>query len=181
LNFTPTVLSNGLINLKLNPEVSELKRFAPNGQPIINTRNTTTTVEMRDGQSFAIAGLLRSAHFKTQDQVPWLGQLPVLGALFRSSSFQEDETDLVIIVTPRLVQPAPPGTPLKTPLDDTKGSNDVEFFMLGALEVNEKMRDGFASGAGIIGPFGHIINLPPKAGPAARVQAAPGKKHVVTK
>ncbi|HEX2555306.1 MAG TPA: type II and III secretion system protein family protein [Microvirga sp.] len=181
LNFTPTVLNNGIINLKLNPEVSEISGFTANGQPILDTRSATTTVEVRDGQSFAIAGLLRSVHIKNQQQVPWLGQVPVLGALFRSSAFQEEESDLVIIVTPRLVQPAPPGTPLKTPLDDPKASNDVEFFMLGALEVNDKMRDGFASGAGIIGPFGHIINLPPKAAPAVRVQTAPGKKHVVTK
>jgi pilus assembly protein CpaC len=135
---------------------------------------------MRDGQSFAIAGLLSSNHNKTTEQLPWLGQLPVLGALFRSSSFQEEETDLVIIVTPRLVQPSPPGRPLKTPLDDTKGSNDVEFFMIGALEVNDKMINGFASGAGIIGPYGHIINLPPKA-TAVAVRPAPGKRHVVTK
>jgi pilus assembly protein CpaC len=118
---------------------------------------------------------------KAQEQLPWIGQVPVLGALFRSSSFQEEESDLVVIITPRLAQPAPPGTPLKTPLDDSKGSNDAEFFLLGQLEVTDKMRDGFAAGAGVIGPFGHIINLPPKARPAVKVQPAPGKKHVVTK
>jgi pilus assembly protein CpaC len=181
LNFTPTVLSNGIINLKLNPEVSEIASVSARGVPILSTRKTTTTVELRDGQSFAIAGLLQSRHLKDQQQLPWIGQIPVLGALFRSSSFQENESDLVIIVTPRLVQPAPPGRPLKTPLDDAKGSNDVEFFMIGALEVNEKMQDGFASGAGIIGPFGHIINLPPKINPSVRVQPAQGKKHVITK
>jgi pilus assembly protein CpaC len=179
LNFTPTVLDNGIINLRLEPEVSEAD--LSRNPPAFTTRRAITTVEMRDGQSFAIAGLLSSNHSKSVEQLPWLGQVPVLGALFRSSSFQENETDLVIIVTPRLAQPAPPGTPLKTPLDDTKGSNDVEFFLLGQLEVNDKMRDGFVTGAGIIGPFGHIINLPPKARPAVKVQPAPGKKHVVTK
>jgi pilus assembly protein CpaC len=180
LYFTPTVLNNGLINLKLNPVVSEITGFSPRGEPILSSRSANTTIEMRDGQSFAIAGLLRSFHTKNQAQLPWIGQIPVLGALFRSSSFQEDESDLVIIVTPHLAQPTAPGRPLKTPLDDAKGSNDVEFFMIGALEVNDKMINGFASGNGIIGPYGHIINLPPKAA-AVAVRSAPGKRHVVTK
>ena len=181
LNFTPVVLNNGVINLRLSPEVSEIASITSNGTPVLTTRRTNTTVELRDGQSFAIAGLLQSRHLKSQEQLPWIGQVPILGTLFRSSNFREEESDLVVIVTPRLAKPAPPGTPLKTPLDDTRGSNDPEFFLLGQLEVNEKLRDGFASGAGIIGPYGHIINLPPKAHPAVRVQPAPGKKHVVTK
>jgi pilus assembly protein CpaC len=136
LNFTPTVLDNGLINLRLQPEVSDITGFSARGQPILAVRRTTTSVEVRDGQSFAVAGLLRTLHNKTQEQLPWIGQLPVIGALFRSSQFREEETDLVIIVTPRLVQPTKPGRPLATPLDKTKGSNDVEFFLLGALEVD---------------------------------------------
>ena len=106
--------------------------------------------------------LLQSVHTKNQDQIPWLGQLPVLGALFRSSSFQEQETDLVIIVTPRLVRPSKPGQHLRTPLDAAKPSNDMEFFLLGALEVDSDMQKRFAEGTGVIGPYGHIIELQPE-------------------
>ena len=138
LNFTPVVLDNGLINLKLEPEVSQIDpntvfRTALVEIPAFITRRASTTIEVRDGQSFAMAGLLQTLHTKSQDQLPWLGQVPVLGALFRSSSFQEEETDLVIIVTPHLVRPAKPGQPLRTSLDAAKPSNDAEFFLLGNL------------------------------------------------
>jgi pilus assembly protein CpaC len=108
-----------------------------------------------------MAGLLQSTHSKNQEQIPWLGQLPVIGTLFRSSAFQEQETDLVIIVTPRLVKPGRPGQPLRTPLDGKKPSNDLEFFLLGALEVDNDMQKRFAEGVGVIGPYGHIVELPP--------------------
>jgi pilus assembly protein CpaC len=167
LNFTPTVLDNGTINLKLEPEVSQVDENTtirtPNTEiPAFITRRASTTIEVRDGQSFAMAGLLQSIHTKNQDQLPWLGQLPVLGALFRSSSFQEEETDLVIIVTPHLVRPAKPGQPLRTPLDSAKPSNDAEFFLLGNLEVSSDMRRRFIEGAGVVGPYGHIVNLNPE-------------------
>jgi pilus assembly protein CpaC len=178
LNFTPTVLDNGLINLRLDPEVSEISSFSREGQPILSTRRLSTVVDVRDGQSFAVAGLLRSIHTKNQQQLPWLGQLPIIGALFRSSAFREEETDLVIIVTPRLVQPTKPGRPLATPLDKTKGSNDVEFFLLGALEVDNKTIKKFQDGTGVIGPYGHVVDLPnaktvrgqPKAATAPKTQ-----------
>ena len=167
LNFTPVVLDNGLINLKLEPEVSQIDentafRTGLIEIPAFITRRASTTIEIRDGQSFAMAGLLQSLHRKTQDQLPWLGQLPVLGALFRSSSFQEEETDLVIIVTPHLVRPARPGQPLRTPLDAAKPSNDVEFFLLGNLEVDSDMQRRFVEGTGVVGPFGHIVDLKPE-------------------
>jgi pilus assembly protein CpaC len=167
LNFTPVVLDNGLINLKLEPEVSQVDentaiRTGLISIPAFITRRASTSIEVRDGQSFAMAGLLQSTHRKTQEQIPWLGQVPVLGALFRSSSFQEEETDLVIIVTPRLVQPARPGQPLRTPLDAARPANDVEFFLLGRLEVDGDMRRRFAEGAGVSGPFGHIVDLKPE-------------------
>jgi pilus assembly protein CpaC len=178
LNFTPTVLDNGLINLRLEPEVSDISGYTPRGQPLLSIRRATTNIEVRDGQSFAVAGLLRSVHTKNQEQLPWLGQLPVIGALFRSSAFREDETDLVIIVTPRLVQPTKPGRPLATPLDKTKPSNDVEFFLLGALEVDNKTIKKFQDGTGVIGPYGHVVDLPsakpakgqPKAATAPKTQ-----------
>jgi pilus assembly protein CpaC len=119
-------------------------------------------IEVRDGQSFAMAGLLQSTHTKNQDQIPWLGQVPILGALFRSSSFQEQETDLVIIVTPHLVRPSKPGQQLKTPLDSSKPANDVEFFLFGKLEVDGDTKRRFADGTGIIGPYGHIVEVQPE-------------------
>lgn len=139
LGFTPTVLGNGLINLKIEPEVSEID---PNNTLVVNdttipglvTRRAKTTVELRDGQSFAIAGLLQANHAKASRQLPWIGSVPVLGALFRSASYEKNETDLVIIVTPRLVKPAAPGQPLITPLDKHAPSNDVEFFLNGRTE-----------------------------------------------
>ncbi len=168
LNFTPVVLDNGLINLKLEPEVSQIDptttvRTGSIEVPAFISRRATTTIELRDGQSFAMAGLLQTVHTKEQEQVPYLGQVPVLGALFRSSSYQKQETDLVIIVTPRLVRPTDPGVRLKTPLDGARPSNDPEFLLLGMLEVNDDMLRRFASGDGIIGPYGHIIELQTEA------------------
>ncbi len=167
LNFTPTVLDNGLINLKLEPEVSPVDKsvrintgFIP--IPAFITRRASTMIEVRDGQSFAIAGLLQSTHTKNQDQIPCLGKAPILGALFRSSSFQEQETDLVIIVTPHLLRPAKLGQPLKTPLDSSNPANDVESFLFGKLEVDNDTKRRFADGTGIIGPYGHIVEVHPE-------------------
>lgn len=139
LAFTPTVLSNGQINLKIEPEVSEIDpnntlRVNDTTIPGLVTRRAKTTVELRDGQSFAIAGLLQANHAKAQRQLPWIGQVPVLGALFRSASYERRETDLVIIVTPRLVQPAGPGQRLITPFDKDVPGNDVDFFLKGKQE-----------------------------------------------
>jgi len=168
LNFTPVVLGESLISLTMEHEVSQVDptttvRTGAVEVPAFTTRRARTEIDLRDGQSFAIAGLLQVNNVKTQDQVPYLGQVPVLGALFRSSSFQKEETDLVIIVTPRLVQPAGPETPLKTPLDQNRPSNDAEFFLLGMLEVDDEMLEGFANGTGVVGPYGHIIELDPEA------------------
>jgi pilus assembly protein CpaC len=99
-------------------------------------RRSQTTLELRDGQSFAMAGLLYTNHYKNQSQLPWIGEVPVLGTLFRSAAFQRRETDLVIIVTPRLVKPARPGQHLATPFDKRLPSNDVEFFLAGQQEVS---------------------------------------------
>ncbi|MEE1656968.1 type II and III secretion system protein family protein [Microvirga sp. CF3062] len=167
LTFTPTVLENGLINLKLEPEVSQVDDsvrvdLGAISIPAFITRRASTSIEVRDGQSFAMAGLLQTVHTKNQEQLPWLGQLPIVGALFRSSGFQEQETDLVIIVTPRLVKPAKPGQPLRTPLDGSKPSNDIEFFLMGSLEVDSGMQKRFAEGEGVIGPYGHIVEIQPE-------------------
>ncbi|QDM39624.1 type II and III secretion system protein family protein [Altererythrobacter sp. TH136] len=113
LGFTPTVLSDKVISLVVEPEVSSIDSSASvtvNGLtvPGLQTRRASTTVELRDGESFAIAGLLRNDYQTTVRQLPLLGNIPILGALFRSSSFQKGETELLIVVTPRLVAPIRP-------------------------------------------------------------------------
>ncbi|MEO6396653.1 MAG: type II and III secretion system protein family protein [Devosia sp.] len=159
LVFVPVVLEGDRIQIKLTPEVSGIGGFTDAGDPIFNTRNLDATVELRDGQSFSVAGLLQNETKLTQNQLPWLGDVPVLGSLFRSSSFQKQETELVVIVTPRLVQPATPGQVVATPFDQTVVANDPEFFALGKLEVTSKMIKDFQTGAGIAGPYGYIIDL----------------------
>jgi pilus assembly protein CpaC len=164
LLFTPVVLDDSKINLRLNPEVSEVDpttsvRLDDIEIPAFTTRKASTVVELRDGQSFAIAGLLQANNRKLQSQIPWLSQLPVLGALFRSSSYIKNETDLVIIVTPRLVRPAAPGEQLATPLDKTRPANDPEYFLLGELEVTKDMVRAYEQGAGVAGPYGHMLDV----------------------
>ncbi len=160
LAFTPIVLDNGLVNLQIEPEVSELDRSVTvNGNPGFISRKADATIELRDGQSFAMAGLLQSINASDVQQLPWLGQVPVLGALFRSTSYQKRESDLVIVVTPRIVRPASPDEKLRSPLDQTRPGNDVDIFLLGMLEVDKNMLRTFREGTGIIGPYGHVIDL----------------------
>lgn len=114
LGFTPTVLGDKVINLVIEPEVSSIDPSASitiNGLvvPGLQTRRASTTIELRDGESFAIAGLLRRDFQTTVRQLPLLGSLPIIGTLFRSSGFQKGETELLIVVTPRLVAPIKPG------------------------------------------------------------------------
>lgn len=144
LAFTPTVLADGLINLKIEPEVSQLDptnvvRVGGIDIPSLIVRRAHTTIELRDGQSFAIAGLLQSINSADQHQLPWLGSIPVLGALFRSANYQKKETDLAIIVTPRLVRPLRPGDMVRTALDNTLPANDVDFFLHGRSELTLDM------------------------------------------
>jgi pilus assembly protein CpaC len=155
LAFTPTVLDDGLINVKIEPEVSELDptttiRVENVEVPSLIIRRAQTTIELRDGQSFAVAGLLSANNFKNQKQLPWIGEVPVLGTLFRSAAFQKKETDLVIIVTPHLVKPVRPGEKLATPLDGRVSSNDREFFLRGQQEVKVGRPQAF---------HGHILDL----------------------
>ncbi len=159
LVFTPTVLDGKRIQIKLTPEVSGIGGFTDAGDPIFNTRTLDATVELRDGQSFSVAGLLQNETKLNQNQLPWIGNVPVLGSLFKSSSYQKNDTELVVIVTPRLVRPAMPGQVLASPLDAAMTANDVEFFALGQMEVTPKMKQNFQSGAGVSGPFGFIIDL----------------------
>ena len=164
LKFRPTVLNSGIINLSINPTVSELDftnavTVSGTTVPSLIERSATTTIELRDGQSFAIAGLLQAHNARNVSQLPWIGSVPVLGTLFRSSSYQKDETDLVIIVTPSFVQPAPPGARIATPYDNTVPSNDVDFFLMGQTEQKKKYNDYVATGGGIQGPYGYMLGV----------------------
>jgi len=128
LSYTPTVLANGRISLRVRPEVSELgPSVIQNGSsvPTITTRRAETTVELGSGQSFMIAGLLRNTTQNTAQKLPGAGDIPVLGALFRSTGFQRGETELVIVVTPYLVQPVDANS-IKLPTDGYQAPNDVQ-------------------------------------------------------
>ncbi|RNF30104.1 outer membrane channel protein, partial [Massilia aurea] len=115
-----TVLAGGRINLKVAPEVSELSRegigITANGitgtaiMPLVTTRRASTTVQLHDGQSFAIGGLVRNNLIANMKGLPGLGDIPVLGALFRSTDYQQDRTELVFVITARLVKPLPGGS-----------------------------------------------------------------------
>jgi pilus assembly protein CpaC len=166
LTFVPTVLANGIINLRLVPSVSELdftQAIQTSGFiiPSITKREARTTIELRDGQSFAIAGLLQARNHRDISQLPWIGSVPVLGALFRSAAYQQLETDLVVIVTPHLVAPSVPGQRLASPLDNYLPTNDVDFFLMGDMEQKKKFRDYITSGGDIQGPYGHMIRSSP--------------------
>jgi pilus assembly protein CpaC len=125
--------------------------------PALIVRRANTTVELRDGQSFVIGGLLQNTTQASQEQLPWLGDVPILGALFSSRSYQKNETDLAIIVTPRLVRPARPGDALTTPLDKTLPGNDIDFFLMGKAEIRkeaQRIADGATQPM-----IGHILDI----------------------
>jgi pilus assembly protein CpaC len=139
LAFTPTVLADGVINMIVQPEVSSID---PSASVTINnlvipglqTRRAKTVLEIRDGESFAMAGLIRKDFQDTIRQVPLLGSLPIIGALFRSTGFQHEETELVIIVTPRLVQPVRAGS-LKAPTDRVGPPNEADLLLNGRTDT----------------------------------------------
>ncbi len=139
LAFTPTVLADGMIHMIVAPEVSSIDRTASiviNNLTIpgLATRRAKTVVELRDGESFALAGLLRNDFQDTVRQFPGLGSIPIIGTLFRSTNFQREETELVIIVTPRLVKPVRAGM-LKAPTDRVKEPNEAELLLLGRTDT----------------------------------------------
>ncbi|HEU4844800.1 MAG TPA: type II and III secretion system protein family protein [Burkholderiaceae bacterium] len=150
VKFTPTVLDGGRINLKVAPEVSDLNKegvgVTATGVnttailPSFTTRRATTTVQLFDGQSFAIGGLIKNNVTTSIKAFPGLGEIPVLGALFRSSDFQTDRTELVFIVTPHLVQPLP--ADYKLPTDGYIQPSRGEFFLQGKLEGQPPAQSG---------------------------------------
>ncbi|WP_343346685.1 type II and III secretion system protein family protein [Sphingomicrobium sp. XHP0239] len=167
LSFTPIVLADGRISMRVAPEVSELSNdgaISLNGYtvPSITTRRAETTVELGSGQSFMIGGLLRQNAQNTINKTPFLGDLPILGALFRSTSFRKNETELVIIVTPYLVNPV--SGQLPTPVDGYRHPNVFEH------QLEGKTYTGVSGPAGVT-PTARIGNAPR---PAASVPVQPG-------
>jgi pilus assembly protein CpaC len=141
LKFSPTVLDGSRVNLKLVSEVSELSQtgspFTTVGNvtsilPSLTTRRVDTTVQLNDGQSFAVAGLIRNNVTETLKKFPGLGDVPILGMLFRSSEFQKDQTELVFIVTPRLVKPT--ATTAALPTDVHVEPSRTDALIMGASE-----------------------------------------------
>jgi pilus assembly protein CpaC len=169
LSFTPTVLAQDFINLELFTEVSEID---PNTSiladelviPGLKVRRAETTIELGDGQSFAIAGLLQEDFEDAVRQFPILGDVPVLGALFRSAAWRSGQTELVVIVTPHLVRPVRPGS-LLSPDELFDPPTQAELFLMGRTEGGGKpgkpgqgaAPPGLANAAGIVGPYGYIL------------------------
>jgi pilus assembly protein CpaC len=167
LSFTPTVLSNDRISMRVSPEVSEIDfstAVASGGVavPGITTRRLSTTIELADGQSFAIGGLLQSDVRQLVTKLPILGDIPVLGALFRSTKFQKNETELIIIATVHLVKPLDMSRQT-LPTDQYVEPDDFEFYLLGRTEgagrgtMPAATPKGSPAAGGMEGNFGHIL------------------------
>ncbi|SFJ63748.1 type II and III secretion system protein family protein [Bradyrhizobium sp. Gha] len=163
LEFVPTVLNNNQINVRVKPEVSELSSEGEvkiNGMavPALSTRRASTVVELASGQSFAIGGLIRRNFNTDIDEFPWLGDVPILGALFRSSSFQKRETELVIIVTPYIVRPGPNPNRMSTPSERISPPSDAGRILTNTVARPPRDRDApRASAPGLTGSAGFII------------------------
>ena len=167
LDFIPTVLSGERIALKVAPEVSQLSesgailidRFSI---PSLTTRRAETSVELASGQSLAIAGLIQNNMRTDAQKFPGLGDIPILGALFRSNGFRRNETELVIIVTPYLVRPVLPVARLATPVDGLIPANDVDRYHRGKI-YREQVGPGSSrpvapAASGLIGPAGFALD-----------------------
>jgi pilus assembly protein CpaC len=139
------VLGDGRIRLKLTPEVSDLDFSSPlviegSRIPIVNKRTVTTTIELADGQTFAIAGLLDHQVTASKDVTPLLGDIPILGALFRSVSYNRKETELVVLVTPKLVEPMNPSQVPALPGETWRHPNEADLFLNQDLGGQEPVR-----------------------------------------
>jgi len=165
LNFIPRVVDKDLINLELEAAVSAIDTsngIAINGFEIdaFSRRETSTTVEMRDGESFAIAGLIEDEFLDNAGQMPWLGDVPVLGALFRSASYQRSQTELVIIVTAHLVTPTR-GEALALPTDRVKPPSEKDLFLFGATSSTDRVSRGAAGEVAkqdFSGSYGYVMD-----------------------
>lgn len=161
LEFTPTVVAEDIINLDLAATVSSIDATVPGaeGVPGLRTREASTVVEMRDGESFAIAGLLQDDFRDQIGRVPWLGDIPVLGALFRSASYQREQSELVIIVTAHLVQPVR-GEALALPTDRITIPTENELFLQGRLNGGPRAGTAEADVAAqdFSGSYGYVMD-----------------------
>jgi pilus assembly protein CpaC len=172
LDFTPTVLKDGLVSLDIAPEVSSIDASASYNigeisVPGFIVRRARTSVDLKNGQSFMIAGLLQSQNDITTSRLPGLGKLPVLGPLFSSKSYQRRETDLVIIVTPYLVKPVDPSKKLLEPTDGTQPASNVDYFLNNTEEVKASdanramaMASGSTAQPAPVTTVGHFLDLP---------------------
>jgi pilus assembly protein CpaC len=138
MSFTPRVVDGDVINLEIAAAVSSIdtaNAYESDSFSVsaFKKRSTSTTVEMRDGESFAIAGLLQDDFTDLSSQIPWLGDVPVLGALFRSAEFERKQTELVIIITPHLVSPVK-GQALALPTDRVKPPTESDLFLYGKVQ-----------------------------------------------
>lgn len=146
LNFTPVVMTNDRMSILVNPEVSTLNFSNPiqvSGftYPILDTRRAEATVELGSGQTFVLAGLLRNDTNNNVTKLPGAGDIPILGALFRSQRFQNNQTELVILVTPYVVRPISEANKAQTPLDGFNPPSDIERMLLGNLYQQEEMKE----------------------------------------
>ena len=159
--FTPTVVDGDIINVKIAATVSSIDTsvavqaggFSING---FKTRLTSTTVEMRDGESFAIAGLLQDDFRDLNGQVPWLGDIPVLGSLFRSAEYQRAQSELVIIITPHLVTPTR-GEALALPTDRVRLPTENELFLFGKVAGKANTPAGEVARQDFNGSYGYVM------------------------
>jgi pilus assembly protein CpaC len=174
LAYTPTVLSDGRISLRVRPEVSQLSAagavtIAGTTIPALTTRRAETTVELGSGQSFMIAGLLQNDHQNTIDKAPGLGDVPILGALFRSNGFQRNETELVIVITPYLVKPVN-ANDIVLPTDGYKAPTDLDRVLLGQLgggtTGGDRPKPSMAPPVGAVPAFGASAPVPVLPTPA---------------
>jgi pilus assembly protein CpaC len=174
LAFTPTVLDDGRISMRVRPEVSELTdtgsiRLNNFQVPALTTRRAETTVELGSGQSFMIGGLLRNTSGNSVEKAPWLGDLPILGMLFRSSSFRRQETELVIIVTPYLVKPVS-DSEISLPTDGFKTSNDAQRII---LDQQHNSESGLQRPGPTVAPANGVA---PAIGPTSQASPVPAQK-----
>jgi len=173
LDFTPTVLKDGLVSLDIAPEVSSIDPSASIqvssgiSIPAFIVRRARTSVDLKNGQSFMIAGLLQSQNDITTSRVPGIGKLPVLGPLFSSKSYQRRETDLVIIVTPYLVKPVDPSKKMVEPTDGTQPPSPADYFLNNTEEVDASapkrpvaFADSSAARPVAASTSGHFLDLP---------------------
>lgn len=166
LAFTPTVIDGSRINLKVRPEVSQLSTvgsvtISGFSIPALTTRTAETTVELASGQSFAIAGLLQHTSQQDANKTPFLGDVPILGALFKSDRYQRNETELVIVVTPYLVKPVSANA-VATPVDGLTPPTDVQRIFYGTQNQQKLPEAGSAprgrDGNTVIGPAGFQLD-----------------------